>query len=89
MLQPGDQTPEEEAPRLIVSASPEDRAVELEFVTVFEEANLADRLAYLDEETETMDDRDLSFRLLRHYASSVRHQKYQGLDIVTVLNQAS
>ena len=84
LLQPGDQTPEEEAPRLIVSASPEDRAVELEFVTVFEEANLADRLAYLDEETETMDDRDLSFRLLRHYASSVRHQKYQGLDIVTV-----
>lgn len=84
LLQPGDQTPEEEAPRLIVTASPEHRAVELEFVTVFEEANLADRLAYLDEETETMDDRDVSFRLLRHYASSVRHQKYQGLDIVTV-----
>ena len=24
------------------------------------------------------------FVLLRHYASSVRHQKYHGLDIVTV-----
>ena len=24
------------------------------------------------------------FRLLRHYASAVHHQKYHGLDIVTV-----
>ena len=55
-----------------------------EFLAVFEEENLEDRLAYLEEHTETLDDRELSFRLLRHYASSVRHQKYQGLDIVTV-----
>ncbi len=89
LLQPDDLCLEEKAPRLIVTASPEGTAVELEFLTVFEEANLADRLAYLDEETETMDDRDLSFRLLRHYASSVRHQKYQGLDIVTVRVDAS
>ncbi len=89
LLQRGDQEPGVEAPRLIVSANPEGPAVDLEFLTVFEEANLADRLAYLDEEPETMDDRDLSFRLLRHYASSVRHQKYQGLDIVTVRVEAS
>jgi len=89
LLQPGEQDPETEAPRLIVSASPQGAAVDLEFMTVFDEANLADRLAYLDEETETLDDRDLSFRLLRHYASSVRHQKYQGLDIVTVRVDAS
>ena len=30
------------------------------------------------------DSREISFRLLRHYASSVRHQKYHGVDIVTV-----
>lgn len=89
LLQPDDQDSEEQAPRLIVTASPESRAVELEFLTVFDEANLEDRLAYLDEETETVDDRDLSFRLLRHYASSVRHQQYQGLDIVTVRVDAS
>lgn len=89
LLQSDDQDSEEEAPRLIVTANPEGPTVELEFLTVFEETNLADRLAYLDEETETMDDRDLSFRLLRHYASSVRHQKYQGLDIVTVRVDAS
>ena len=56
----------------------------MEFLAVFEEENLEDRLAYLEEQTETLDDRELSFRLLRHYASSVRHQKYHGLDIVTV-----
>ncbi len=30
------------------------------------------------------DEREVSFRLLRHYASSARHQKYHGIDIVTV-----
>ena len=84
LLQPGDEYPAGEAPRLIVVARPEGRMVEMEFLAVFDEENLEDRLAYLDEQTETFDERELSFRLLRHYASSVRHQKYHGLDIVTV-----
>ena len=74
----------ERAPRLIVEARPADRAVELEFLAVFEEANLEDRLAYLSEEAESLEESDLSLRLLRHYAASVRHQKYHGLDVVTV-----
>ena len=48
------------------------------------EENLEDRLAYLSEQPEIQDDRDLSFRLLRHYASSVRHRKYHDIDIITV-----
>ena len=75
---------EEKTPRLIVTARPEGRSIELEFVTVFEDENLEDRLAYLDEQDESQDEREISFRLLRHYASSVRHQKYHGMDIVTV-----
>ena len=84
LLQPDDAYPAGEAPRLIVVARPEGGTVEMEFLAVFDEENLEDRLAYLDEQTETFDERELSFRLLRHYASSVRHQKYHGLDIVTV-----
>ena len=84
LLQPDDAYPAGEAPRLIVVARPEGGIVEMEFLAVFDEENLEDRLAYLDEQTETFDERELSFRLLRHYASSVRHQKYHGLDIVTV-----
>ena len=84
LLQPDNAYPAGEAPRLIVVARPEGGTVEMEFLAVFDEENLEDRLAYLDEQTETFDERELSFRLLRHYASSVRHQKYHGLDIVTV-----
>ncbi len=78
------EAPEGEAPRLILSARPEGGSVEMEFLAVFDEENLEDRLAYLEEEAETLDERELSFRLLRHYASSVRHRKYHGLDVVTV-----
>ena len=84
LLQLGGEYPAGEAPRLIVVARPEGEGVEMEFMAVFEEENLEDRLAYLDEQTETLDESEISFRLLRHYASSVRHQKYHGLDIVTV-----
>ena len=84
LLQPGDEYATGEAPRLIVVARPEGGTVEMEFLAVFDEENLEDRLAYLDEQTETFDERELSFRLLRHYASAVHHQKYHGLDIVTV-----
>jgi hypothetical protein len=48
------------------------------------EENLETRLAYLSEQPEIEDERELSFRLLRHYASSVRHHKYHNIDIVTV-----
>ena len=84
LLQSGDEYPAGEAPRLIVVARPEGGAVELEFLAVFDEENLEDRLAYLDEQTESFDEQELSFRMLRHYASSVQHQKYHGIDIVTV-----
>lgn len=70
-------------PRLIILARP-GRTVELEFLAVFDEENLEDRLAYLGDQEEVSDDRELSFRLLRHYASAVRHRKYHGLDVVTV-----
>ena len=40
--------------------------------------------AYLSEETEGVEEGEISLRLLRHRASSVQHQKYYGLDIVTV-----
>ena len=74
----------EDAPRLIVAARPAAAAVEMEFLAVFDEENLEDRLAYLEEESEGLQEGEVSLRLLRHYASSVHHQKYYGLDVVTV-----
>ena len=74
----------DKSPRLVVVARPETGMVELEFMAVFDETNLEDRLANLDEEAEGREEGEISLRLLRHYAASVRHQKYYGLDIVTV-----
>ena len=71
-------------PRLLISARPEGTAVELEFISAVDEENLGDRLAYLGDQEEAVDDREISLRLLRHYASSVSHQKYHGMDIITV-----
>ena len=73
-----------ETRRLIVTARPDGNGAELEFVSASEGENLEDRLAYLGEMPDIPDDREISFRLLRHYASSVRHQKYHGTDIVAV-----
>ena len=76
--------PAEDTPGLIIVARPEPAAVELEFMAVFDAENLQDRLAYLDEEQEVIEEGEISLRLLRLHASSVQHQRYYGLDIVTV-----
>ena len=43
----------------------------------------------MSEQAETPDVNEISFRLLHHYASSVRHRKYHGIDVVTVQVQGS
>ena len=75
------------APSLIVAARHSGAVVEMEFLAVFDEENLEDRLAHLNEEAQStagMEEGEISLRLLRHYASSVHHQKFHGLDVVTV-----
>ena len=70
--------------RLILTARPAEGAVELEFLAAAAGENLEDRLAFLSEQPEIIDEHEISFRLLRHYASAVRHQKYHDLDIIAV-----
>ena len=67
-----------------VSARQEDNVAELEFVTSLEGENVEDQLAYLSDLPPVPDEREVSFRLLLYYASSVNHQKYHGVDIITV-----
>ena len=38
----------------------------------------------MGEQRELTQEREISFRLLRHYASSVNHRKYYDIDVVTV-----
>ena len=70
--------------RLILNARLAEGAAELEFLAASTGENVEDRLAYLSEQPELVDEREISFRLLRHYASSVRHQKYNNMDIIAV-----
>ncbi len=72
------------SPRLVIVARPQDKMVELEFVATTRQENIEDQLAYLTEEEALPTLDDLSLRLLRYHASTVRHQKFHGVDIVTV-----
>ena len=71
-------------PRLVIVARPQGGMVELEFVATTRHENLEDQLVYLTNEAALPTVEDFSLRLLRHRASNVRHQKFQGVDIVTV-----
>ena len=88
LLQSGGDHGDDRVPRLIIVARPGE-AVELEFLAVFDEENIEDRLAHLSEQAEVPAEHEISFWLLRHYASSVRHRKYHGIDIVTVRVEGS
>lgn len=50
-----------------------------------EDLNLQDRLALLGDEAQSgPEEQEISLRLLRHLASSVRHQQFRNVDIVTL-----
>ena len=84
LLAQDEELEEDARKRLIVAARRADAAIEMEFAVTTEGGNLEDKLAYLDEQPELQDEHEISFRLLRHYASSVQHHKYHGIDIITV-----
>ena len=77
-------TADRTTPRLRVLARRDGAAVELEFLAAVGEDNLEDHIDLLGEQVETPDEREFSLRLLRHFATSVRHQQYSNIDIVTV-----
>ena len=71
--------------RLHLTARGEDGGAVLEFVASKGEENIEDRIALLgDASAGAMIEREVSLRLLRHLASSVRHQQYHDTEIVTV-----
>jgi len=81
----GEDDRQRERRRLLLQAHKEADGAVLEFVAASGEENLQNRIALL---TETPDDvlieQEVSLRLLRHIASSVRHQQFHDTDIVTV-----
>ena len=75
--------------RLLLVAHKQDGGAVLEFTAAPGGENLQDRLALLQAPSgETPDEREFSLRLLRHLASSVRHEQYHDTEIVTVRVEA-
>ena len=81
--------PERARRRLLLVAHRQNGGAVLEFVASAGRENLQDRIALLDPRSaEVPDERELSLRLLRHLASSVRHEQYHDTEIVTVRVEA-
>ncbi|MDE0652682.1 MAG: hypothetical protein OXI26_03425 [bacterium] len=81
---------DEDYRRLRVTATARGSAVELEFASGPTEAeNLEDRIALLSGPESDMSEleieRDISLRLLRHYATSVHHRQYHEAEIITAV----
>ncbi len=70
---------------LVATISPDGASAELEIIVASNDAiqgNIEDRMAYLGQDQALEDEQELSVRILRHYASSVQHRQYYGIDIV-------
>ena len=56
----------------------------LEFTAATHAGNLENEMSVLADSPDPANERDLSLALLRHHASSVKHQQYHNVDILTV-----
>ena len=74
-----------EARSLLLIASSDGPAADLEFIATTDEKNVEDQLAMLSEAAAGVPvEAETPLRLLRHYASSIRHQQYHDIDILTI-----
>ena len=71
--------------RLLLRARKESGGAVLEFIAGAGEENVQDQIGLLaDRPDDVLMEREVSLRLLRHIASSVRHQQFHDSDIVTI-----
>ncbi len=71
--------------RLLLIVRPDGDAADLEFLATTDETNVEDQLAMLSEAAASLPvEAETPLRLLRHYASSIRHQQYHDIDILTI-----
>ena len=78
--------PAEQKRRLVATIRPDSSSAEIEIVVASDDAiqgNIENRIAYLGDGHALEDEQQLSVRILRHYASSVHHRKYYGIDIIS------
>ena len=85
LIQKDDQRPDDDERDLLLIGHGDAEEAVLEFVAATDATNLEDQLAVLGEPAAGGPvEEEVSLRLLRHYASSVRHHQYHDTDVVTV-----
>lgn len=78
--------PTDQKRKLVATIRPDSGVAELEIMVASGDAikgNIENHMAYLGQEQALEEEQELSVRVLRHYASSVHHRKYYGIDIVS------
>ncbi len=70
---------------LLLSIQREGDQAVMEVIAAPNEENLEDRMALLGDHADGISvEKEVSLRILRHYASSVHHQQYHDTDIITI-----
>ena len=72
------------ARRLRVAARNDGSDAVIDFLAAPQGINLEEEMAEVGEGGVPADAREMSLRLLSHYAASVRHRRYRANDLVTV-----
>ena len=70
--------------RLRVAARSHGNDAVIEFLAAPQGSNLEEQMALIRKNAPPADAREMSLRLLGHYASSVQHRQYQTNDLLTV-----
>ena len=86
LLEEERQDPAEKKRSLVATIRPQSGSAEIEVVVASDDAiqgNVENRIAYLGQDQILEDEQQLSIRILGHYASSVHHRKYYGIDVVS------
>ena len=86
LLNRDEQSQDETAKRhLLLTIQKEGSDAVMEVVVAPGDTNLEDRMAHLGEHADEVSvEKEISLRILRHYASSVHHQQYHDTDIITI-----
>ena len=81
---------DDETDRQVVLVARKDRdAAVLEFVISTFEDNIQDQIAFLGKQvSEESIEQEVSIRMLKHIASSVRHQQFRNTDVLTIRVEA-
>ncbi len=90
LVERAETTDEGKPRRLLLIVKADGNAAEIEFLSAAGDGNIEDRMALLGEQPfESPPEHEISLRLLRHIASSIRHQQYNDADIVMIRVEGS